>query len=232
MDQPKGTQGSAKTAAASRKELNRLMKDYSLEEIGKMVDRSPGILSSIRKGDTMPPDSLLAKLRAIKSKGKGKEMKMAELVLSEVANSFGIQHGSADTAEDIGKMIVAHVDGLQPLELSERETSLVQQNREGQIDMLLSEGQINPSQAKDLKAAFASTGDLMLSEGDDALSPADRAFSTIVSVLKNGKHRKPSDERSGNQDQRQLELSEGDQGDAKKNPLEAIAQKKLDAANA
>ena len=40
MDQPKGTQGSAKTAASARKELNRLMKYYSLEEIGKMVDLS------------------------------------------------------------------------------------------------------------------------------------------------------------------------------------------------
>ena len=145
-------------------------------------------------------------------------MKNAELVLSELANRFGVKHSSKDSAEDIGLGIAAHVDGLKPLELSERETGLVKQNRDGQLDMLLSEGYATPEQVKLAKAGFV-TEDLMLSEGDGPLGPADRAFDTRVSVLKAGKKQEPGKERIGPQDERQLELAEGDQADGKDNIL-------------
>ena len=141
-------------------------------------------------------------------------MKNAELVLSELANRYGIKHKSADSAEDIGLKIAQHIDDQKPLELSERETGLVKQNRETQIDMLLSEGFANPAQIKVLKSSFSSD-DLMLSEGDDFLSPADRAFNSVVAFARAGKQHDPSKERSGNQDERKLELAEGDQGESK-----------------
>lgn len=154
-------------------------------------------------------------------------MKKAELVLSELANRYGIKHKSADSAEDIGQMIASHVDELQPLALSERETTLVKANREGQVDMLLSEGFVNPAQAATLKAAFASDSDLMLSEGDDSLAPADRAFDTLVAVLRDGKKHDPAKERSGAQ---ALALAEGDDdGKAKPSILESMAQTALDS---
>ena len=137
-------------------------------------------------------------------------MKNAELVLSELANRYGIKHKSADSAEDIGLKIAQHIDEQKPLELSEREAGLVKRDRETQLDMLFSEGFINKAQQDSLKAGFASE-DLMLSEGD-SLSPADRAFDTVVSVLRAGKPQDPSKERSGAQNERELELSEADQG--------------------
>lgn len=137
-------------------------------------------------------------------------MKNAELVLSELANRYGIKHKSADSAEDIGLKIAQHIDGQKPLELSEREAGLTKQNREGQLDMLLSEGFATPEQVKLAKAGFAADGDLLLSEGNDSLAPADRAFDTMVSVLKAGRKHDPSGERTGGQ---VLELAEGDQAE-------------------
>ena len=153
-------------------------------------------------------------------------MKNAELVLSELANRYELKHSSADSAEDISLMIAGHVDGLKPLALSEREESLVKQNREAQVDMLLSEGYITPGQQKTLKGSF-SGDDLMLSEGEDSLSPADRAFSTMISVLRDGKKQTPDAERSGSQ---VLKLSEEDtDGDTANDPLGAMAQRHLDS---
>ena len=139
-------------------------------------------------------------------------MKNAELVLSELANRYGIKHKSADSAEDIGLKIAQHIDEQKPLELSEREAGLVKQNRETQIDLLLSEGFASPAQIKVLKSSFSSD-DLMLSEGDDFLSPADRAFDSVVAFARAGKPQDPSKERSGAQNERELELSEADKGE-------------------
>ena len=158
-------------------------------------------------------------------------MKNAELVLSELANRFGVKHSSKDSAEDIGIGIANHVDGLKPLELSERETGLVKQNRDGQLDMLLSEGFAIPEQVKIAKAGFV-TEDLMLSEGDGPLGPADRAFDTMISVLKAGKKREPGKERSGPQDERVLALSEGDQGKKGESKLVTEMKQRKELANA
>lgn len=152
-------------------------------------------------------------------------MKNAELVLSELANRFGVKHSSKDSAEDIGLGIAAHVDGLKPLELSERETGLVKQNRDGQLDMLLSEGYATPEQVKLAKAGFV-TEDLMLSEGDGPLGPADRAFDTLIKFAKAGKKQEPGKERSGPQDERQLELAEVDQAEGKANILSEMAMRR------
>ena len=152
-------------------------------------------------------------------------MKNAELVLSELANRYGVKHSSKDSAEDIGLGIAAHVDGLKPLELSERETGMLKENRDGKLDMLLSEGYANTEQIRLAKAGFVSD-DLMLSEGDGPLGPADRAFDTMVSVLKAGKKQEPGKERSGPQDERQLELAEGDQAEGKANILTDMAMRR------
>ena len=139
-------------------------------------------------------------------------MKKAELVLSELANGFGIEHGSADSAEFIGEKIKTHVNGLTPLALSERETSLIKDNRTAKIDMALSEGFLLKGQADLLKKRFASD-DLALSETD---AVSDTAFATVMEMARMEKARIPSKERTEGQN---LSLSEGDE-ESEKNEVE------------
>lgn len=136
-------------------------------------------------------------------------MKKPALVLSELANRYGVKHSSADDAETIGTRIADHVDGLKPLALSERESKLVTANRTGQIDMMFSEGFINKAQADVLKASFASE-DLVLSEGNsDPFELSEQAFNAVCKVLRGSNPRKPDEERTQAQT---LELAEGDAG--------------------
>ena len=200
----KGTEGKG-TGGGVREAIRMLQKSgMSLEQIGSAVNRSASTLSSILSGDIAnPPKSLLTQLKKVKPPKKDNDMKMAELVLSELANDFGIVHGSADSAEYLGEKIKTHVNGLTPLALSERETSLVKDNRTAKIDMALSEGYLLKGQADLLKKRFASN-DLVLSETD---AVSDTAFATVMEMARMEKARIPSDERSPAQ---ALALAEGD----------------------
>jgi len=57
------------TGGAARKEIARLQKGgMSLREIGEKVDRSPSVMSQIKRGVIKnPPESLIKKLRSLKA---------------------------------------------------------------------------------------------------------------------------------------------------------------------
>jgi len=130
-------------------------------------------------------------------------MKNADLVLSELANRYGVDHGSKDTPEDIGQKLVVKIDGMAPLELSEREQNFAATNLTTQVELLLAEGRILPVQAEALKK-LAKSDDLVLSEGTSA------AIDGVLDVLRMGKAKSPAKQRSGVQD---LSLAEGDEGE-------------------
>ena len=136
-------------------------------------------------------------------------MKKPALILSELANRYGVKHSSADDAETIGTRIADHVDGLKPLALSERESKAITENRSTKVDMLFSEGFANKAQADLVKKSFASE-DLVLSEGNsDPFELSERAFDAVCKVLRAGEPKTPDKERTKAQT---LELAEGDAG--------------------